>query len=264
VEGETLGGKMVGTGSHDGGLVSWDHGAVGVGHQVRDTSQGTGIADTVASCWDSRGNGTNGAGARCNGGVESGTLGGKVVGTGSHHCGLVSRDNSTIGVTNQVWDTSQGTGIAKSWGSMSDGSRSHWARSRCNGSVESSSLGSKVVSPGGGNGRLVIRGDGTVGVDPQAKGGSAESLGTSIANVTSMSNGGTSKGSWDGSMESSSLGSQVVGPGGNNSWLISRDDGTIWVGHQLGNVDRSWVAGQNAGADNGSRAKGSQQLHVRY
>ena len=63
------------------------------------------------------------------------------------------------------------------WGS--DGS---WSMGIAN-SGEDSSLGSKVVSLSSGNSGLVIGSDSTVGVNPQAKGSSSKSLGTSIASI---------------------------------------------------------------------------------
>merc|ERR1719447_1172868 len=68
------------------------------------------------------------------------------------------------------------------WGGNGWGSDGSWAMGIANGG-EDSSLGSKVVSLSGGNSRLVIGGDSTVGVNPQAQGSSSKSLGTSIASI---------------------------------------------------------------------------------
>ena len=68
------------------------------------------------------------------------------------------------------------------WGSDGWGSDGSWTMGIAN-SGEDSSLGSKVVSLGSGNSGLVIGGDSAVGVNPQAKGSSSKSLGTSIASI---------------------------------------------------------------------------------
>merc|ERR1711917_154198 len=68
------------------------------------------------------------------------------------------------------------------WGSDGWGSDGSWTMGIAN-SGEDSSLGSKVVSLGIGNSGLVIGGDSAVGVNPQAKGSSSKSLGTSIASI---------------------------------------------------------------------------------
>jgi len=280
VEWDSLGAQVVGAGSHDGWLISWDNSTVGVGNQGTGSGQGT-----------------------------------QVVGTGSHHSRLVGRDHSSVGVGNQVWDTSQGTSWAKGWqsggnradatnswangaegmnswgnGGWGEGGASHnWTGktgTRSDSGVESGSLGTQMVSPGGHNRRGVSWGHGAVGVGNQmwdtSKGanigtGSSDdgaSLGKDGAGMGNDwgnwgGNGGSVEG-WayqagsrgDSSVESSSFGGQVVGPGGDNGWLIGRGHGSIGVGHQLGDVDGSKGSGQNASAGNGSRAKGSQQLHV--
>merc|ERR1719259_1470679 len=68
------------------------------------------------------------------------------------------------------------------WGGNGWGSDGSWTMGIANGG-EDSSLGSKVVSLSGSNSGLVIGGDSTVGVNPQAKGSSSKSLGTSIASI---------------------------------------------------------------------------------
>ena len=56
-----------------------------------------------------------------------------------------------------------------------------WGSSISNWTKGTATTSGKVVSPSGSNSRLIIRGDSTVRVDPQAKGSSAKALGTSIA-----------------------------------------------------------------------------------
>jgi len=240
VEWDSLGAQVVGAGSHDGWLVSWDNSSVGVGNQLWDTSQGTSKWVSWAKGWHSGGNGTDGtnsggeggwgkggagywaseAGTRSNGSVESGSLGGQVISPGSDNSWLVSWGHSAVGVGNQLWDTSQGANVGA--GSSDDGA----------------SLGKDGAGLSNDWGNW------------SGNGGSVEGWANQAGARSNCS------------MESSSLGGQVVSPGGDNSWLISRGHGTIGVGDELGNVDGSKGSGKNASAGNGSRAKGSQQLHV--
>jgi len=250
VEWDSLGAQVVGAGSHDGWLISWDNSSVGVGNQGAASKVGTQV---VSAC--------------------------------SYDCGLVSRDHSSVGVGNQVWDTSQGTSWGKgrqsggnradgtnswanggdgmnSWGDWgwSEGGASHnWtgkAGTRSDSGVESCSLGGQVISPGGNNRRGVSWGHSAIGVGDQmwdtSQGadvltGSSDdwshwgkdgaSLGNNWGNwggngggVESWANQAGSR--CDSSMESDVLGTQVVGPSSHNGWLVSRGHGSIGVGHQ--------------------------------
>ena len=58
-----------------------------------------------------------------------------------------------------------------------------WGSSIGNWAKGTATTSSKVVSLGGSNSRLIIRGDSTIGMNPQAKGSSSKSLGTSIASI---------------------------------------------------------------------------------
>jgi len=44
VEGSTLGGQVVSTGSNNCWLISWDHSTIGMCNQGRDASKGSGIS----------------------------------------------------------------------------------------------------------------------------------------------------------------------------------------------------------------------------
>merc|ERR1719391_760611 len=171
------------------------------------------------------------------------TVGSKVVSTGGNNVGLINGDDSTIGMGDQGWGTSEGgASVAESWNSWSRGnSRDSWnsrankSRARCNSSMECGALGSQVIGPGCNNSGLVSGGHGTIGVrnklwDTGQGSGIWQSWGNGRA------------GNWcgNGSPESSALGGQVVGPGGNNSGFVCWD---------------------NSSAGDSSRAKGSQQLH---
>ena len=180
--------EVVSTGSSHGRLVGRDDGTVGVGHQVGVEVQGARVA--IADCRDggdgggsgnSRGSdnrSSDGRGSNSNGsdGSVLGVPGSEVVSTGSSHSGLVDGDNSTVGVADQVGVQVEGAGVAIASsvdGSSSDGRGSNSRGSDGGGSgISNTSIakssttttGSKVVSTGGGNCRLVDRHDGSVGV----------------------------------------------------------------------------------------------------
>ena len=133
---------MVSTSGNNVSGLSWDQGAVRVSHQAWEGSKGW-------DCWD--GGSISRDGSR-DGSPESGALGGKVVGTGSHNSGFVSWDDGTVRVSHQ-W------GGDSPWGSRdgaSDGS--HWE-----------TLSSKVVGAGSDNSGLVSGDDGAVRVGHKAK-----------------------------------------------------------------------------------------------
>merc|ERR1719186_986577 len=161
----SLGSKVVGTGSLDSGLVDGDNGSVGVSNKA------VAVSGTVAV----RSNSSSGVES-----ASKATSGSKVVGTGSSNGGLVSGDDGTVGVGDQVGVQVQGAGVAvadsrdssdgggngrSSNGRSSNGrsSNGYWS----NGGVLGSP-GGKVVGTGSSNCWLVHRDDGTVGVTNQA------------------------------------------------------------------------------------------------
>ena len=192
--------EVVSTGSSHGRLVGRDDGTVGVGDQVGVEVQGAGVA--VADCRDgSDGGGSDnrsgdGRGSNSNGsdGSVLGVPGSEVVSTGSSHSGLVDGDNSTVGVADQVGVQVEGAGVAIASsvdGSSSDGRGSNSRGSDGGGSgISNTSIakssttttGSKVVSTGGGNCRLVDRHDGSVGVadKPVLGGGKGDTRGENL------------------------------------------------------------------------------------
>ena len=222
-------------------------------------------------------------------------LGSQVVSPGGGNSWLVSWDHSTVGVGNQGWDTSKGTSIADGT-SVSNGASSNWGNSwgnggnswagnvswaGGNGSMEGSTLGGQVVSPGSNNSWLISRGHSTVRVGNQSRDtskgsniwatGNGASNGTSIADgasgdwASNWGNGWASNISWargNGSLKGNTLSGQMVSPGGNNSWLVSWGHSTIGVGDQLGHMDwQSWVV---LGAGNSSGSKDSLKSVKEY
>ena len=198
--------EVVSTGSSHGRLVGRDDGTVGVGDQVGVEVQGARVA--IADCRDggdgggsgnSRGSDNrsgDGRGSNSNGsdGSVLGVPGSEVVSTGSSHSGLVDGDNSTVGVADQVGVQVEGAGVAIASSvdrSSSDGRGSNSRGSDGGGSgISNTSIakssttttGSKVVSTGGGNCRLVDRHDGSVGVadKPVLGGGKGDTRGENL------------------------------------------------------------------------------------
>jgi len=169
-----------------------------------------------------------------------------VVSTGSSNGGLVNRDDSTVGVGNQVGVQVEGATIAVgNWGAGMgiDSTDSDGSSNNGSSSSVSNSLGSEVVSTGSSDGGFVRGDDGSVGVGHQVgvqvEGTSvavARSVGASVANSgngsSSNERGGSDNGSSSG--KSSSLGGEVVSTGSSNSRLVNRDDGTVGMGNQVG------------------------------
>jgi len=225
---------VVGTGSLNSGLIDGDNGTVGVGNKA------VAVAGTVAV----RSNGSSSVES-----ASKATSGSEVVGTGSSNGGLVSGDDGSVGVGDQVGVKVEGAGVAVADsrdssngggnGRSSDGRGSDGNGS--NGGVLGTP-GSKVVGTGSGNGGLINGDNGTVGVANQVgvqvegarvavasgvdgsgsdgNGSSSDGRGSSVANT------GVSKSS------TATTGSKVVGTGSGNCWLVHGDDGTVGVTNQ--------------------------------
>merc|ERR1719414_2792994 len=122
-------------GSSNGGSSGNSHGGSSVGSRSSGNSNG------------GSGNGNRGSGIDL-------SLGGQVVGASSGHGGLISGDNSSVGVGDQSISVP---------GSVSVSGTVHGG-----GGNSSAVLGGEVLSLGGSNPRLVQGGQGTVGVPLQA------------------------------------------------------------------------------------------------
>merc|ERR1719347_263408 len=96
---ETVGGQVVSAGSDNSRLVSRDNSAVGVGDQTPwGTITGPGASSRPASGVASPGSSWGKSWESSSDGSNWETLGGEVVGTGSDNSGLVSGDDSAVGV----------------------------------------------------------------------------------------------------------------------------------------------------------------------
>ena len=130
-----------------------------------------------------------------------------------------------------------------------------------------------MVSPGSNNSWLISRGHSTIGVGNQLGDmegsniwatGNWASNGTSITDwasgdwASNWGNGWASNISWargNGSLKGNTLGSEMISPGGDHSWLVSWGYSTIGVGDQLGHMD--WQGWEVLGAGNSSGSEGS-------
>jgi len=176
----------------------------------------------------------------------------KMISSGSLYSGFIHRNHCTVRMSNQTSIGSQA--IASSinrWGSSSINS-THRDRASNDGASSSigSSLGSKVISTGSNHSWLISRDYSTIGVGNQM---GVQVQGTSIAITSSIvvsrgsnsqrSSSITNLGNRASSSIGSSSGSKVVSTSSYNSWLISRDNSSIRVSHQLCvQVERSTVA----------------------
>ena len=140
-------------------------------------------------------------------------MGSKVLGTGSDKGSRLSRDNSTIGVSNKS-SIRISIGITKSCMSISITKSSNWV----NGSTSSSmcSLGSK-------DSWLIYGDNSTIGMTNKTKGVSSICMGI---RKTSIRIPGIGKGQ--------AMGTKVSSLGGSNLSGISGDNCAIWVSYQLG------------------------------
>merc|ERR1719278_2150004 len=144
---------------------------------------------------------------------------------GSSNSGLVSGDDGSVGVGDQVGVKVEGAGVAVADsrdssdgggnGRSSDGGGSDGNGS--NGGVLGTP-GSKVVGTGSGNGGLINGDNGTIGVANQV---GVQVEGARVAVASSVDGSG-----------SDSNGSSSDGRGSCNCWLVHGDDGTVGVANQ--------------------------------
>merc|ERR1719480_25962 len=225
---------VIGTGSSDSGLINGDNSAVGVSNQLGVEVEGASIAVVVSNSGSSssnRGNGgSSGVGHGGDGGVAEGrsvsiglSLDSQVIGTGSGNSGLINRDNSAIGASDQLGVEVEGASIAVGRGVArvaSVGNR---------GSVIAS------VSHSGGSS------DGGSGIASISNSG-----GSSIASIAN------SGGSGIASIANSSLEGQVISTGSSHSGLINWDNSAI--GEGLESIEALGGSGGNTSGEN-------QKLH---
>jgi len=263
----SLGEEVVSTGSSHCRLINRHNSSVGVSNQGRDSSnwasiggRGSGVGDRGGSNCRSSSIGNSWSSSN-NWGLSSidSSLGGEVFSTGSSNSRLINRHNSTIGVSNKLGVQVEGSSVSigGSIGSRSSSignsrSSSHnWDLS----SIDSS-LGSKVLSTGSSNSRLVNRGDSAIGVSNQL---AVEVERTRVTIGRGIGNRGSGVGSdgwgsrvgnswgrsqnWGlGSIECP-LGIEVFSTSSCNSWLINRNNSSVRMGNQLAvEVEGSRVA----------------------
>jgi hypothetical protein len=158
---------------------------------------------------------------------------GQVLSTGSNNIGGLNRDNGTVGVGNQT-----GVGDSSGIGKSVVGSNN--------------TVGGEVIGLGSSNSGLIYGDNGTVGVSDEGSGVvriSGMSIGISSIGVSSIWVSGVSSIGKSSVGKDSTTSGQMGGLGCGYGRLVSRDDGTVGVGDQLGRAD------SDAGGEN-------QKLHV--
>ena len=267
----SLGGEVISTSSLDSGLVNGDNGTVGVGNK----------AVAVASAVAVRSNSSSGVETTSKAASSS-----EVVSTGSSHGRLVGRDDSTVGVGDQVGVEVQGARVAVadcrdggdgrgSGNSRGGDNRSGDGRGSNSNGSDGSVLGvpgSEVVSTGSSHSGLIDGDNSTVGVTDQV-GVQVEGAGVAIASSVDGSSsdgrGSNSRGS-DGrgrdgggsgisntsiaKSSTTTTSSKVLSTGGGNCRLVDRHDGSVGV------ADKP-VLGGGKGDTRGENLKGKMSFH---
>jgi len=179
---------MVGTGSSNSRLVNGDNRAIGVSNEAVESR---GVSSSI-----------DGGGSSSSVDTSNNSLGGQMIGTGGSNSRLINRDNSAVGVSNQLGVEVEGAGIAvvdggngngrsSGVGDRGDGGGSSVAEGR--GVGVGLSLDSKMIGTGGGNSRLINGDNSTVGVSDQLcveVEGAGIAVGGSVARVASIGNRG--------------------------------------------------------------------------
>merc|ERR1719378_1737028 len=103
---DSLGSKMISTGSSDSRLINGNNSSIRVGNKLGVQVEGTSITSISNSNWgssNSRGysNGWGSGNKGCSSSISS-SLGSKMVSTGSSNCWLIKRNNSSIGMGNEL------------------------------------------------------------------------------------------------------------------------------------------------------------------
>jgi len=207
---------MVSTGSGNSGLINRDNSAIGVSDQAVESS---GVSSTI-DC--------GGSGSSIK--TSNNSLGGQMVSTGSSDSGLINRDNSAVGVSNQLSVEVEGASIAVvDGGNGSSNSNGGNSGSSGNGGGSGDhrgssvaegrgigvglSLDSKVVSTGSGNSGLINRDNSAIGVSDQLGvevEGASIAVGRGVARVASVGNRGSVIASVSHSRGSSNRGSGIA------------------------------------------------------
>jgi len=179
---------MISTGGGNSGLVNGDNSAIGVSDQAVESR---GVSSSI-----------DGGGSSSSVDTSNNSLGGQMIGTGGSNSRLINRDNSAVGVSNQLGVEVEGAGIAvvdggngngrsSGVGDRGDGGGSGVAEGR--GVGVGLSLDSKMIGTGGGNSRLINGDNSTVGVSDQLcveVEGAGIAVGGSVARVASIGNRG--------------------------------------------------------------------------
>merc|ERR1712243_91862 len=111
---QSLGGKVISSGSSNSWLINWNNSSIGVGNKLGVEVQGTSIAIVVSSNgWGGNSWGSNSISSWSI--SISLSLDSKMVSSGSSNSWFINWDNSTIGVSNELSVEVEGTSIAIRW-----------------------------------------------------------------------------------------------------------------------------------------------------
>merc|ERR1719244_811810 len=109
----TAGGEVVSTGSSNSGLISGNNGSVGVANQVGVQVEGSSVSmGNHGAGSNNGGSGGNNRGSHDRGSVDTATSGSEVISTGSSNSGLISGDNGSVGVADQVGVQVEGSSVS--------------------------------------------------------------------------------------------------------------------------------------------------------
>merc|ERR1712243_465199 len=111
---QSLGGKVISSGSSNSWLINWNNSSIGGGNKLGVEVQGTSIAIVVSSnSWSGNSWGSNSISSWSI--SISLSLDSKMVSSGSSNSWFINWDNSTIGVSNELSVEVEGTSIAIRW-----------------------------------------------------------------------------------------------------------------------------------------------------
>jgi len=223
---------MLGSSSNDGRFVGGDDSTIGMAHQMDIQVEGAGEAMVGSHHWGgvgNRGNSSLGEVSRGVGHVSSSSMvasaGSKVVSTGGSNCGLIDRDNGTIGVGNKCSVQVEGSTVAVGNSGTSVG---NGRPGMGNGNTNVATTGGKVVSTSCSNGRLINRNNSSVGMADKC---SVQVEGSRIARIA-VGNNWSSVSNNRSSTVGGSKCIEVFSTGCGNCRLINWDHCAIGVTHQ--------------------------------
>merc|ERR1712002_474952 len=226
----SVGGKVVSTSSSNSWLINRDNSSIGVSNKASIRS----VASSISN-WSS---------SSINSTVHS--LGSKMVSTCSSNSRLINRNNSTVGMSNEVSVQVERSSIAVANSSNGSSSKSRNSSNSWGSSSIRNSLGSKMISTSSSNSWFIKRNNSSIRMSNEL---GVQVKGTSIAVGSSISWGISSISgcnNWGSNSVSNTLGSKMGSTSSSNCWLINRGDSS--VGMSLQTQKRSSRGHSNTGS----------------